>query len=77
MHGAVLTQIDIPVVLRNHVDIVEHEAVEVPEGLLDFKKSRVHHEPFVKTSIVKLLHDKNAIIYFLSLKHRMKIGKHR
>ena len=64
MNRLVSAQVNISVIFWNHVNVVEHKTVKLSKTFLDFEKAGVHHKTFVETTVVKLFHDKDAVMDF-------------
>lgn len=62
----ILTQVDISIVLGDHVNIMEDNAIEcVPfHNLLE---ARVHHETLIEPTIIDLFNNKHTVLNLLSL----------
>ena len=77
MFGVVLAHVNIVIVLHQHVNVVEHEAVELSAALLrmavslvvggDLLERRVHYLRLVETSVVELFGHEDAVHHFLPL----------
>jgi hypothetical protein len=66
------TRVQIPVVLRQQVDIVENETIEVAtlEGLLE---ADVHQHSPVEGSVAVLLDDEDGVVQLLPPEERMHV----